>query len=95
MGDYIQYTRDGDCQLYGKIDHIFLLDQLRDRHIFVVLQPIRLSGRRDPVLGLNIMDKVDDEVVLIGITAVQPVKLYILDVEGVGLVWNDWEVYWL
>ncbi|ROW07924.1 hypothetical protein VMCG_03429 [Cytospora schulzeri] len=94
VGDYIQYSRDGDDQLFGHVDHIFLLDHLRDRHIFVVLQPIRPSGRRDHVLGLQVMDKID-EVVVIGITAVQPTKLYMLDVEGVGIVWNDWNLYWL
>lgn len=95
VGDYVQYSRDGDDQLFGHIQHIFLLDHLRDRHIFVVLQPVRPSGRRDDVLGLQIMDKIEDEIVVIGITAVQPTKLYMLDVDGVGIVWNDWNLYWL
>ncbi|EAQ91957.1 hypothetical protein CHGG_00192 [Chaetomium globosum CBS 148.51] len=37
-GDYVQFTRDGGVQ-FGRVDHIFVLDNFADRHIFVVLIP--------------------------------------------------------
>lgn len=66
-----------------------------------MLPPIQNSHVRDPILGLQVMDRVDDnapdaeKVVVIGIPAVRPVRHYMVDVDGVGLVWVDWNVHYL
>jgi len=36
-----------------------------------------------------------DKPVIVGITAIDPVRLYMVPVEDVGIVWVDWDVYYL
>ncbi|KAK7697112.1 hypothetical protein SLS64_013906 [Diaporthe eres] len=73
-GDYMKHTRDSDNNYFSQIDHNLLLDNLHDRHVFIVLQPVRPTLTRHDVLDLEIMENLD-KVAIIGIVAVQPVRL--------------------
>lgn len=91
-GDYVQFTRDGGVQ-FGRVDHIFVLDNFADRHIFVVLIPVRRTETRHHILDLEVMEEMEGQAVIVGVTAVSPVGLYMVRVEGVGTVWVDWDVH--
>ncbi|RYC63896.1 hypothetical protein CHU98_g2323 [Xylaria longipes] len=94
MGDYIQYIRDGDYH-FGRVDYIFVLDSFEDRHIFVILTPVERTHTRDHILDLEIMAKKPDDAVIVGITAVSPQRFYMVKVDGVGIVWVDWDLHFL
>ncbi|TRX98548.1 hypothetical protein FHL15_000622 [Xylaria flabelliformis] len=94
MGDYVQYMRDGDYH-FGRVDYIFVLDNFEDRHIFVILTPIKSTNTRDRILDLEVMAEKRDESIIVGITAISPQRFYMVQVDGVGIVWVDWDLHYL
>lgn len=76
------------------MDHIFILDNDKDRHIFTVLTLIKRTESRHKLLDLEIMEETEDAVV-VGVPAIRPVRLYMVPVRGVGIIWVDWDVYTL
>ncbi|KAK3403030.1 hypothetical protein B0T20DRAFT_449951 [Sordaria brevicollis] len=97
-GDYIQYVSRSDTPKQyriGRIDRVFEQDYYTKSHVFILITPIRHTNRRHHILDLNIMEELTDEPVIIGLTAVQPVTLYMVHVDGVGIVWVDWDIYTL
>ena len=78
---------------FGRVDHIFVLDNFADRHIFVILTPVKRTHTRHNILGLEIMEEVTDKAVIIGITTILPLCLYMVPIKGIGIIWVDWEVY--
>ncbi|KAF7532596.1 hypothetical protein G7054_g7828 [Neopestalotiopsis clavispora] len=93
-GNFVKFTRDG-LQQFGRIDHVCVIDTGGESHIFVVLTLVRLTNRRDAILDLPIMEEVMGEVFVVGIPAIEAVRLYIVNIAGVGLIWVDWELYYL
>lgn len=91
-GDYIQYN-GGDC--FGRIDQIFTFDVYGDTHIFAIITPLQRTGERDRLLELEVLREMEDEPTIIGITAIEPFKPYLVDVANVGVVNVDWSVRWL
>ena len=59
-----------------------------------ILTPIVRTNTRDPLLDLEVMEE-SEGVVIVGITAIQPTSLYMVDVDGVGIVWVDWDLLYL
>ena len=91
----MQLRRAGDTERrFGRVDHVFVLDNNTDRHIFVILTPIKRTKTRHELLDLEIMEEEEDALV-VGLPAIQPVRLYMVTVKDVGIVWVDWDVYML
>lgn len=64
------------------------------RHIFVILTELRRTGNRDALLDLKVLEDTGSPVI-VGLPALEPSKLYIVSVGGVGPVLIDWDVYYL
>ncbi|KAI1485633.1 hypothetical protein F5X96DRAFT_674446 [Biscogniauxia mediterranea] len=94
MGDYVQFSRDGENR-FGRVDHIFVLDNFDDRHIFIILTPVRSTNARDALLDLEVMEEQNDDAIIVGVTAIAPVRLYMVKVDSVGIVWVNWELHYL
>ncbi|KAK3897748.1 hypothetical protein C8A05DRAFT_47731 [Staphylotrichum tortipilum] len=94
-GDYVQFKRDTTTIRFGRVDHIFVFDNFNDRHIFLVLTPIKRTGTRHHILDLEVMEEEEEQAVIIGVPAVCPTRLYMVPVQGVGTVWVDWDVHLL
>ena len=88
FGNYVQYHRSQATGI-AQIDHVFVLENFEDRHIFAILTPIRFSGHRDPILDLRIMNEGSSDILIVGLPAIDPVRLYIVPVDNVRLVLVD------
>jgi hypothetical protein len=84
-----------DAEHVGRIDHIFLLENFEDNHIFVVVTPLQRTHLMDPVLSCEVLKEQPDQPTIVGITAIQPSKLYMVSVDGVGTVWVKWDLHTL
>lgn len=87
-GDAVMFHGDN----YGMIDYIFLFDVYGTRHIFAVVTPLERTDQRDELLGLEIMSEQEDAPIIIGITAIEPAKPYVVLVPGIGHVLNNWDI---
>lgn len=76
------------------MDHIFVLDNDKDRHIFIVLTLIKRTRTRHELLDLEIMEETEDAV-MVGVPAIRAVRLYMVPVKGVGIIWVNWDVHTL
>lgn len=81
----------------GRVDHSFIFDVFdvfdEYRHIFIVLTELSFAGTRDAILDLDVFQEANS--VIVGITAIEPVKLYMVPVRNVGIVRVDWDVHYL
>ncbi|RYC61611.1 hypothetical protein CHU98_g4607 [Xylaria longipes] len=78
QGDFIQY-HGGQ---HGRIDHIFVFNVWGIEHIFAIVTQIEDNGDVDDILKLKLMDEKEDDPIMIGITAIDPVKPYIVPMKG-------------
>lgn len=91
VGDYVKFRGDR----FGRVDHIMLFDVMGiHRHIFIMLTELKSAGGKDPVLGLDVMEEKQSGII-VGIKAIQPEKLYMVPVDNVGIVYVDWDVYYM
>ena len=77
----------------GRVDHVFLHTIQQSRFIFVVLTEVRVLEKRDTVLDLRLI--ADCRHVIVGISAIQARKPYMVPLSNGTTVWVDWEVEWL
>ncbi|KAK1773347.1 hypothetical protein QBC45DRAFT_340109, partial [Copromyces sp. CBS 386.78] len=54
-------------------------------YIFILITPVERTNIRHPILDLKII-KTTNELLIINLTAIQPVKLYIIYIDGVGII---------
>ena len=91
VGDHVRFHNSR----FGRVDAVFVFDCMGiHRHIFVVLTELRQNGRRDHLLDLDVLDD-EDQPIIVGLPAIDPVKLYMIPVDGIGTIFNDWDVYYL
>ena len=91
IGDYIQFHETH----FGRVENIMLFDCVGVyRHIFIQVTELKRTGTRDSILDLEIMEELPQQLI-IGVPAVKPVRPYMVSVAGVGIVWNDWNVYFM
>ncbi|EAQ88802.1 hypothetical protein CHGG_05421 [Chaetomium globosum CBS 148.51] len=90
-GDFVRFKGDNQT-LFGRVDHIFVLDNDKDRHIFTVLTLIKRTKTRHKLLDLEIMEETEDAVV-VGVPVIRPVRLYMVPVRGVGIIWVNWDIH--
>lgn len=55
-----------------------MLDNLKDRYIFIILKLVKRTFLRYALLDLEIIKEVDDEAIIVGLTAIYLVCLYIV-----------------
>ena len=68
----------------GCVDQIFT----HDRHIFV---PVDVAGQKDTVLGLFKIVYRTSQPLIIGINAVHPERVYVVEIDDKGTrVWVEW-----
>lgn len=77
------------------MDQIFLLQNWGNTHVFIVLTHITRDGSRDAILDQEIVSADEDNPVVIGVPAVSPIRLYMINIERVGTVWITWDPYYL
>lgn len=80
--------------LLGRIDHIFLFNVWGEQHIFAIVTPMELTGELDEILNLQTMDEQEDDPITIGITAIEPIKPYVVPIRGQHVL-VDWDIKWL
>ena len=90
----MQYSRDGNRH-FGRVDSVFVLDNFDDRHIFIILTPVYLTGERHKLLDLAILQAEPEGPIIVGVTAIMPVSLYMVPVEDVGIILVEWEPHLL
>ncbi|KAK4442434.1 hypothetical protein QBC34DRAFT_499700 [Podospora aff. communis PSN243] len=59
---------------FGRVDHILVCDNGRDRRIFVILMPLHQTGTRQKNLDLFLMED-SQGAIIVGIPAIDPVRL--------------------
>jgi hypothetical protein len=81
----------------GRIDGIFTHDlDVDERYAFLTMTRVRASAERHQRLDVPVV--VEYKPIIIGITAVEPVNVYIIDDKpsaGPGKLWIFWEVEFL
>ncbi|RYC58953.1 hypothetical protein CHU98_g7247 [Xylaria longipes] len=92
-GQYVVFSREGQEHV-GRVDHVMAFENFDDRHIFIVLSKLNRTGRRDELLDLEILEQTA-EAVIVGIPAIKAQKLYMVPIDGVGVVLVDWDLYCL
>jgi hypothetical protein len=91
IGQYLQLKGNR----YGRLDHVIVFDcPPKYRHIFAIVTTLDRTGTRDEVLDLEIFQE-SENTVIVGITGIDPVKLYMLRVDNVGIVWVDWDPFYM
>ncbi|KAI8171048.1 hypothetical protein KHU50_005759 [Colletotrichum sp. SAR 10_65] len=89
---YVKFRQGDDI---GRVDHIFVNERNRRQYLFVVLTPVKITGERDMVLGLQKVEHLDDQPKIVGINNIQPARVYIVKIDEGNTVLVDWEVEWL
>jgi hypothetical protein len=87
-GNYVAYHDDK----IGRIDQIFLHEEDGVERIFAVLAKMELRGDRDELLDLPLVSA--EGPIIVGLPAIQPKKLYFVDINDDDTVWVKWEVEW-
>jgi hypothetical protein len=75
------------------VDEIFLYTIQESRFIFIILTIAVVEDNRDTVLDLPLVRHTHSRIV--GISAIQPLKLYMVPLSNGTTVWVDWDVEWL
>lgn len=93
MGDHVRFR---DEHNFGRIDHILLLDNFQDMHIFVILTPMNRSFTYDHILGQEIMYPRENEPIIVGVTAILPERVYLVQIPGLDdTIWINWDVQYM
>ncbi|KAI1131426.1 hypothetical protein F5Y10DRAFT_262185 [Nemania abortiva] len=92
-GQYVMFSREGQDHV-GRVDHVMVFENFEDSHIFIVLSKLNRTGSRDRLLDLEVFEQTD-EAVVVGIPAIKAQKLYMVHIDGVGVVLVDWDLYCL
>jgi len=91
IGQYIQMKGNR----YDRLDQVIVFDcPPEHRHIFAIVTTLDRTGTRDEVLDLEIFQE-NEKPVIVGITGIDPVKLYMVPVDNVGIVWVDWDPFYM
>ena len=76
----------------GMVDNIFTHDR-GGWHVLIVVTPVDVLDEMDKVLGLHKIVHRPSEPIVIGLNAVRPEKLYIINTDDQGTcVWVEWKV---
>lgn len=87
------FSREGQDHV-GRVDHVMVFENFDDRHIFIVLSKLNRTGQRDRLLDLEVFEQTP-EPLIVGIPAIKAQKLYMVPIDGVGVVLVDWDLYCL
>lgn len=63
--------------------------------MFIVVMPLTRRFVFDDILDLEVLDDSPSGPIIVGITAIQPVKRYMVPIEGLGTVWVNWHIHTL
>ena len=71
-------------------------DLRHTRRLFAVVVRVKqVEGNvHDPVLNLPLME-IEEEKTIVGLPSIAGRKLYMVDIQDVGLVWVPWEIHLL
>ena len=87
-------VQDPESTKMGQVDQIFI-HELTEPFIFIALVPVEVLDEKDEILDLHKVAFKTDQPILVGINAIQPAKVDIMDIDDNTSVWVDWQVEWL
>ncbi|KAK1776421.1 hypothetical protein QBC45DRAFT_332953, partial [Copromyces sp. CBS 386.78] len=70
----------------GRVNRVFKQDYYTKSYIFILVTPVERTNIRHPILNLKIIKETINEPLIISLTAIQPVKLYIVYINSIRII---------
>ena len=62
--------------------------------MFAIITSMERTGEHDNILDFEVINEIEDEPVIVGMTALEPTRPYIVSVRGQHM-FVDWDIKWL